>query len=115
MKILLFGASGCFGTELISSCNKKNISLIHQPSSKLNILNYDELEKKITIEKPDVVVNSTAIVGINQCEENYNKAFALNSVGPLNLAKICSKLDITLIFLTLFSYFVSKSWTACLT
>ncbi len=97
MKMLLFGASGCFGTELISSCNKKNISLIHQPSSKLNILNYDELEKKITLEKPDVVVNSTAIVGINPCEENYNKAFALNSVGPLNLAKICSKLDITLV------------------
>ena len=35
------------------------------------ILNYKLLEKTIKKEKPRVVINSSAIVGINQCEEEY--------------------------------------------
>ena len=70
MKILLLGASGCFGTELRNFCNGQNISLVHQSSAELNIIKYDKLEKKITSEKPDVVINSAAKTGLNYCEKN---------------------------------------------
>ena len=97
MKILLIGASGCFGTELRNICKDKGIKLFHKPSSNLNILDLKNLYNEISTKKPNVVVNAAAIVGINQCEENYNDAFAINSVGPLNLAKICNELKITLV------------------
>jgi len=97
MKIFLIGASGCFGTELKKVCNKKKIELFSLSSSKLNILDYKALYGQIIIEKPDIIVNSAALVGINQCENNHKDAFAVNSVGPLNLAKICNKLKITLV------------------
>ena len=97
MKIFLIGASGCFGTELKKACNKKKIELFSLPSSKLNILDYKALYGQIIIEKPDIIVNSAALVGINQCENNHKDAFAVNSVGPLNLAKICNKLKIILV------------------
>ena len=105
MKILLLGASGCFGTELRNSCNGKNICLVHQSSAELNIIEYDKLEKKITSEKPDVVINSAVKVGLNYCEKNYNDAFAVNSVGPLNLAKLCNKLNITLVQISTMAVF----------
>lgn len=98
MKILLIGASGCFGTELRNIVSKKNkVKLIYFSSAKLNILDYKNLNKKIKSIRPGVIINSSAIVGINQCEVDYNKAFSVNTIGALNLAKICAKLNIILV------------------
>ena len=97
MKILIIGLSGCFGTEFKNLCLNNNINLLGFKSSKLNILDYKLLEKKIKKEKPRVVINSSAIVGINQCEEEYSNAFSVNSIGALNLAKICEKMGIILV------------------
>jgi len=97
MKILIIGLSGCFGTEVKNLCLKNNIKLVGYRSSKLDILNYKLLDKIIKKEKPRVVINSSAIVGINQCEEEYSNAFAVNSIGALNLAKICGRLGIILV------------------
>ena len=36
------------------------------------------------------------MVGINNCEKNFNKAFKINSVSSLEIAKICEK-KITLV------------------
>jgi dTDP-4-dehydrorhamnose reductase len=98
MKILLIGASGCFGTELRNIISKKNkVKLIYYSSAKLNILDYKNLNKKIKSIRPGVIINSSAIVGINQCEVDYNEAFSVNTIGALNLAKICAKLNIILV------------------
>ena len=76
---------------------KKKVKLIYYSSTKLNILDYKNLNKKIKLIRPGVIINSSAVVGINQCEINYDKAFAVNTIGALNLAKICAKLNIILV------------------
>ncbi len=97
MKILLIGASGCFGTELSKVCKKEKIKLISYSSKKLDITRFKDLNSKIKKIRPSVIVNSSAIVGINQCESKYNKAFEVNTVGALNLAKICKLNNIILV------------------
>jgi len=97
MKMLLIGASGCFGTELTNICNEKNLKVVSFPSKKLDVSNLKDLEKKIDYIKPTIVINSSAVVGINQCEIDYDKAFKINTIGALNLAKICNKKKITLV------------------
>ena len=97
MKILLIGASGCFGTELSKECKRERIKLISYPSKRLDVTNFKVLKSKIKKIRPSVIVNSSAIVGINQCETNYNKAFEINTVGALNLAKICKINNIILV------------------
>jgi len=97
MKILLIGASGCFGTEFSKVCRKGKIKLISYPSKKLDITKFKNLNSKIKKIKPSIIVNSSAIVGINQCENKYNKAFEVNTVGALNLAKICKSMNIILV------------------
>ena len=66
MKILLIGASGCFGTELSKVCKKEKIKLISYSSKKLDITRFKDLNSKIKKIRPSVIVNSSAIVGINQ-------------------------------------------------
>ncbi len=112
MKILVIGLSGCFGTELKQICIKKKIKLIGFRSSKLNILDIKNLEKKINKLKPNVIVNSSAIVGINQCEDKYGPAFAVNTIGGLNLAKICEKKKILLVQTSTHAVFDGKKKTS---
>ena len=97
MKILLIGASGCFGNEFSKECKRERIKLISYPSKRLDVTNFKVLKSKIKKIRPSVIVNSSAIVGINQCETNYNKAFEINTVGALNLAKICKINNIILV------------------
>ncbi len=97
MKILLIGASGCFGTEFLKVCKEKKIAILSYKSKKLDVSNYNQLKKKINILKPNIILNSSAIVGINQCEVEYSNAFKVNTIGALNLAKICSDKNIILI------------------
>lgn len=112
MKILVIGISGCFGTELGKVCKKKKIILKGFRSSKLNVIDLIKLEKTIEKIKPNVIVNSSAIVGINQCEEKYNPAFEVNSIGALNLAKICKKLKIILVQTSTHAVFDGKKNTS---
>lgn len=97
MKILLFGASGCFGTEFLSVAKNFKIKVFSYPSKKLDLVNFKQVQKKIKTLKPNVIINSTAIIGINKCEIEYNKSFEINSVCALNLAKICKKENIILV------------------
>ena len=97
MKILLFGGNGCFGSEFVEVCKKKRLKLYHYSSKKLNIKNISKVKKIISTLNPNLIINSAAIVGINNCEKNYKNAFEINSIATLNLAKICEKRKITLI------------------
>ncbi len=97
MKILLIGASGCFGNEFSKVCRRDKIKLISYPSKKLDITKFKDLNSKIKKIKPSIIINSSAIVGINQCENNFNKAFEINTIGALNLAKICKSKNLILV------------------
>ncbi len=108
MKILLFGGNGCFGSELLDICKNKKIDLVSFNSKDLDVTNVNKIEKKITKIKPNFVINSAAVVGINNCEENFDKAFQVNSFGALSLAKICEKKKITLIQISTHAIFDGK-------
>ena len=113
MKILLIGGSGCFGTEFLNLCKeKKNIKLFNFRSKDLNICNYNKLKKKVEKIKPEIIINSSAIVGINQCEEKYNEAFEVNTIGTLNLAKICLSNKIILVQTSTHAVFDGKKKTS---
>ena len=45
MKILLFGASGCFGTEFLSVAKKFKIKVFSYSSKKLDLVNYKQVQK----------------------------------------------------------------------
>ena len=78
MKILLIGTSGCFGTEFRNVVKSSNIKLKYYSSKKLDILNFNFFRKKIKrLKKPNILINSSALVGINQCEINYENAFSI--------------------------------------
>ncbi len=96
-KIVITGGTGRFGSCL------KNIKTKHKvffPTKKnFNILNLNSLKKYLKSTKADTVIH---LAGLSRPmsihEKDIKKSIDLNIIGTANVTKICSKLNIKLIY-----------------
>ena len=95
-KILLLGGTGKMGKALNYALSKE-YDVISVGSKDLNIRNEIEVREIIKINAPDVVINTAAFLGIDPCEQEPVKAFEMNMLHPMRLAKISNEFDFLLV------------------
>lgn len=98
MKILITGAYGMLGSDLREVL--KNQELIVTGSEDLDITDEEKVIDFICENSPDLVINAAAYTAVDDCETNYDDAYAVNAIGPKNLAIACNKQDIPLIHIS---------------
>ena len=54
----------------------------------------------ISEKSPEMVINAAAYTAVDDCETNYDEAYAVNALGPKNLAIACSKIDVPLVHIS---------------
>ncbi len=87
MKIIITGANGQLGLELYNQLNKESsYEVIKTDRENLNIVNFDEVNKFIKENSPDVVINCAAHTAVDLCETDIENAYKINAIGPRNLA-----------------------------
>lgn len=96
MNILLTGASGQIGSELINTC-PGSIHLVPFDKDSLNISDYEKVLEIVNTYKPDVVINSAAYTSVELAETEEQLAFQVNKNGVSNLALACAANNIRLI------------------
>lgn len=98
MKILITGSKGQLGLELSKQLSEyKDCELILTDRKSLNIVDFDEVERVILANKPDVVINCAAHTAVDLCETDIENAYRINALGPRNLAIVCEKIGAKLI------------------
>jgi dTDP-4-dehydrorhamnose reductase len=50
--------------------------------------------------KPDVIINTAAYVRVDDAEVEVEKAFQVNAIGALNVAKVCNEIDAVNIYIS---------------
>ncbi len=100
MKLLLCGANGRIGREIIFAHDIFEFELITTNSSQLDITNPTSISTNITEIKPDIIINAAAYTDVDQAEINPALAFKINKDGCRYLANICKKYNILLIHLS---------------
>ena len=98
MKILITGAYGMLGSDLRETL--KNFELICTGSKDLDITDEEKVMDFITEKSPDLVINAAAYTAVDDCETHYDEAYAVNAIGPRNLAIACKRQDIPLIHIS---------------
>lgn len=99
-KIVLFGATGKLGKELI-----KLYDFIAPPYNKIDITNFDKTNRYLKKINPSIIIHTAALVGAKECEEDKEIAYKTNVIGTYNIAKICQKNNIKLIYISTDSIF----------
>ena len=97
MKLLITGASGQLGCELVRQTYLHKFSLLTPAHHKLDITRMDQMKSRLAEMSPDIIINAAAYTDVDGAESETEKAFAVNSTGPENLAHFCLDSQIPLI------------------
>ena len=54
----------------------------------------------ISEKSPDLVINAAAYTAVDDCETHFDEAYAVNALGPKNLAIACKSIDIPLVHIS---------------
>lgn len=93
MKVLLFGATGCFGTEFAFACARRNVPVVELSHADIEVTDTSAVERRIRSEAPDAVVNAVALVGINPCEQQPEQAFAVHVAAAQAMCRAAAATD----------------------
>lgn len=95
-KILIIGAKGMLGQELVSIFKEdKDYKVIGWDREDIDIANEVEVNKKISVIRPEAIINAAAYNAVDKCEEDakeYKIAEAVNGLAPGYIAKVAKKL-----------------------
>jgi dTDP-4-dehydrorhamnose reductase len=97
MRILVTGAAGQLGVEIVSAAKTAGLPVIPFYRHDLDIRNESAAAAAIARARPDIVVNAAAYTRVDAAETEPELAFAVNRNGPENLAKHCHNHHIPLI------------------
>ncbi len=96
MKILVTGATGQVGSELIRKGVELGLQMIPAPHAKLDITVETSVTAILHHHSPDLVINSAAYTAVDKAETEQAMAFAINHRGAKNLAIACATHNIPL-------------------
>lgn len=94
MRIVLIGAGGQLGTALGVRLADQVIPLGRDV---LDLTNPGSIRETLPQARPDVVINAAAYNFVDQAEEEPDRAFAVNALGPKALAEACATLGVPLV------------------
>ena len=99
-KVLVTGANGMLGQDLCPIFQDAGYEVIETDIHNLDITSLSMVETVLSEEKPDFVVHCAAYTNVDKAEDDLETASRINALGSENLAKICGKLGITLVYVS---------------
>ena len=85
-KVLIIGSTGLLAFDLIRVF-EEDYKVIESKHSDFDVVNEQAVLRFIKLYSPDIVINTAALVKVDACESNPRKAFEVNTIGALNVAK----------------------------
>lgn len=99
MKILVMGANGQIGSELIKKFSTTSHDVIAMTRNHLDCANVTAFNP-VLFAQADVIINATGYTWVDKAEEEINLAFAVNADFVNRLAIFCDQRKIPLIHLS---------------
>jgi len=95
MKILIIGAKGMLGQELVKVFHGQEV--IAWDREDCDITNKEDIQAKIREQKPDVIINSAAYNNVDKAEEEKDVADKINGYSVGYLAEVAKEIDSVLV------------------
>ncbi len=99
MKILITGAQGMLGQDLVKVFESAGHNVIAASRKDLDITDRDVINRYVKDLKPEVIINAAAYNAVDDIEEDehFEKAMKINGEGPGNLAQAAGWIGATFV------------------
>ena len=91
MRILVTGANGQLGRELVEILPERGHEVVAFSRSELDVADPVYVERAVEAHSPEILVNAAAYTNVDGCETETGTAYAVNALGPRNLAQACER------------------------
>lgn len=100
MKILVTGAKGQLGHDVINELEKRNHEAVGVDITEMDIT--DEMSVKSVIEavKPDAVIHCAAWTAVDAAEDCPEKVRAVNAAGTQYIANVCKEIGCKMMYIS---------------
>jgi len=86
MKIAVIGANGQLGSDLVAAFSENGDAVCGLTHSDIEISDLHSVSRALEGIEAQVIVNTAAMHQVENCEREPERAFAVNALGPRNLA-----------------------------
>ena len=106
-KILVTGGRGTVGSYVKTVFNKSTVFL---PGKEiLDVTKLDQVERSIKKINPDLIIHLAALTNVDLCQINERLAVKINAEGTRNIAIMCKKYKIPLVYISTSAVFEGKN------
>ncbi len=113
MKLLVTGAQGMLGRDLVRLAATRNVEVWptdlaeagSAPDGRLDVTDQPGLKAAIDTFRPDAIAHLAAMTNVDDCERFPERAYLVNTVGTENLALLCARHDLPLVYISTGSVF----------
>lgn len=95
MTVLIIGATGQLGQDLMRLFGEEAIGLGHQ---ELDVTDGISVSRVLREKHPDWVINTAAFHRVDDCETNPTLSFAVNATGAANVARAAEEIGASVVF-----------------
>ncbi len=100
MKVLVTGTKGQLGYDVVNELTDRGIEAVGVDIEEMDITDADSVNRVIAQAAPDAVIHCAAYTAVDAAEDNVELCRRVNVDGTQNIANICKKLDIPMIYIS---------------
>jgi dTDP-4-dehydrorhamnose reductase len=97
MRILVTGANGQLGHDVIAACSAAGDEVLAAGRDRLDVTDRSMVHAAITAQRPDAVINCAAWTAVDACESDPDRAMLANALSVRWLREACEVVDAHLV------------------
>ena len=100
MKVLVTGAKGQLGQDLMNEFAKRGIEAVGVDVQEMDITDAAAVDRVMKQVSPDAVIHCAAYTAVDAAEDNLELCRKINAEGTRNIARVCKELDSKLMYIS---------------
>ncbi len=100
MRVLVTGVKGQLGYDVVNEMMKRGIEPVGVDVEEMDITDKAACDKVITEAKVDAVIHCAAYTAVDAAEDNIEICMKVNAEGTRNIAEVCKKLNIKMMYIS---------------
>ena len=100
MKVLVTGVKGQLGYDVVNELEKRGHIAVGTDVDDMDITNPELVEKTLNEVRPDAVIHCAAYTAVDAAEDNVELCRKINAEGTKNIAVVCEKMDIKMMYIS---------------